>query len=101
MTQLADTIYLVLTPQRARYGPLNALTGARDVQSFKIAEMRKNKPTTRPGEVAVRVNIAVDHTLFDQYIPVVDVELAEGDVFVNARVTAAPQPEEDLEPVEA
>lgn len=57
--------YLVL--EKERYG-------------MRIAEMRKNKPALRSGQVAVRVKLIVDRKMFESFIPEVTAELQQGDV---------------------
>lgn len=83
MTKISAEAFLVLKPTSRSGLPVN---GQRPVREFKIEKLTQNKPFTNRDEVAVRVTVAVDSTLFDSLIPHVEIELGEKDLFVNTRV---------------
>lgn len=91
MPKLTDSFYAILKPTK-RYGiPVN---GQRPVQEFAVSKIRRGKPYTNADEVAVKINVTIDSNLFDEVIPVVDIELTANDVFVNAEVSAEVEPED-------
>lgn len=95
MAKLKETVYLVLAPTRRERFPNDR--DIRAVTDFTVARTTKNRPTTKQGEIAVKVNIAIDASLFDKIAPVVDVELEEGDVFANVSSQVALNAETDDE----
>lgn len=52
----------------------------RDYHGMKIADMRKNKPSLRSGQVAVRVQIKINSTLFENLIPTISAEIQAADI---------------------
>lgn len=73
--KISASVYLVIEPTR-RYGnPIQ-------VREFAIREMRKNKPNLRGGELAVKVRLNLDPSLFDEYIPVLDAFIEGHDIIV-------------------
>lgn len=93
MAKLKESIYLVLAPSRREPFPNDR--DIRAVREFKVDRHTKNRPTTKQGEIAVKVNITIDASLFDKIAPVVDVELEEGDVFANVLTSVALNAEQD------
>ncbi|WNN95057.1 hypothetical protein SEA_MAGRITTE_80 [Microbacterium phage Magritte] len=96
MTKLTDDFYLVLQPTKHSGVPVN---GQRPVSEFKVERIRRGKPFTNKNEVAVRLNLVVDSTIFDSIIPNVEIELGAQDLFVNTKVevlaTEPPAEDED------
>lgn len=90
MTQLSDEFYAILKPFKRSGIPVN---GQRPVREFKVERIRRDKPYTDADEVAVKLVITLDSTLFDEIIPTVNIELGAKDLFVNTEV--------QVEPVEA
>lgn len=92
--KVSTTAYAVLKPTK-RYGVLNPETGLRPAQNITVTRMTKSRPTTAGDELAVKLNITLDASLFDKISPIVDIELEEGDVFatVNSQVTVEPEQE--------
>ena len=92
--KLSTTVYAVLHPTR-RYGPVNE-AGIRPVQDFSVDRITKKRPVTKVSELAVRLNLTIDASLFDKISPVIDIELEEGDLFanVNTQVSAEAVPVE-------
>lgn len=93
MAKLKQDSYLVLTPTAREYRENER--GVRPVTKFRIDRMVKNRPTTKQGELAVKVNITIDSSLFDKVAPVVNVEFEEGDVFANVETQVAINAEPD------
>ncbi len=87
MTKLNDGLYLVLTP--TKHGPRN-VHGVPSVREFRTSALRRERPNTKPGEVAVRLNLSIDSSVFEAVIPVVEVELGQHDTFVNVAVEVVP-----------
>lgn len=73
---LEDSVYLVL--QRDRFG-------------MKVAEMRKNKPAMRAGQIAVKVRLRIPRKAFEEFIPSVVATIGENDVF-EPKVEVIPRP---------
>ena len=48
----------------------------------RISRMTKDKPALRTGQIAVKVNLKVPTSLFDQFIPQVEATITEPDVIV-------------------
>lgn len=86
MPKLSDEFYAVLVPKRRQHGPVRSETGQRDWESFRIDRIVKNRPTTKTNEVAVRLKLVVDSSIFDKLIPTVEIELGERALFVNTDV---------------
>jgi hypothetical protein len=98
MTKLTDGFYLILAPNKL--GARNE-HGIPTVRGFRASALRRERPATRDGEVAVRLNLTIDSSVFEAVIPVVEVELGEHDTFVNVAVQVVPEPPvEDEEPEE-
>ena len=93
MTKLTTTAFLVLTPTKRQYAA-NA-HGVRPVTEFKASRLTQNRPPTKQGEIATRVNITIDASLFDKIAPVIDIELEEGTVFANVASQVSINAEED------
>ena len=94
MTKLDDEFYLVLKPTK-RFGvPVN---GQRPVHEFKAERIRRGKPFTDRDEIAVRLKLVVDSSIFDAVIPNVEIELGAKDLFINTEVEIMAQepPAED------
>lgn len=81
--KLSTTFYAVLKPTRRSGLPNEA--GVRPVADFGVDRITKNRPTTKSSEVAVRLNLTIDSSLFDKISPVVNIELEEGDLFANVQ----------------
>lgn len=94
MTKLKTTAFLVLTPTKRLYTTNEH--GVRPVTEFKVDRITQNRPATKQGEIATRVNITIDATLFDKIAPVIDIELEEGEVFANVATQVAINAEGDL-----
>lgn len=71
------SVYLVL--ERQRYG-------------MSIVEMRKNKPSMRAGQVAVRVKLLMDAKAFEQLIPTITAELQLADMIEPTIEITPPDP---------
>lgn len=103
MPKVKTTVYAVLAATRSRYHAPSETTGQRPVESFKIDRFTKNLPTTKANEVAVKLTLALDSSIFDKLIPVVEIELGERDLFVNRAVEvngeAVPQVDADPDPL--
>ncbi len=99
MAKVKQTIFAILVGQRDQYRPVNPETGQRPVTSFRIDRTTKNLPTTKPNEVAVKLTLTLDNSIFDKLVPVVEIDLGERDLFVNTLVEingeAVPQDEPD------
>lgn len=94
MAKLQESVYLVLTPTKRAYRE-DSVTGVRAVTEFAVDRKVKNRPITRQGEIAVKVNLTIDASLFDKIAPVVDVELEEGDLFANVATQVSLNAEDD------
>lgn len=92
MAKLSDEFYAILKPTR-RFGPL--VNGQRPVREFKVERLRRGKPFTNANEVAVKLVIEVDSTLFDDVIPTANVTIGSKDLFVNTSVEVTSEPHED------
>lgn len=88
MAKLTDEFYLVLSPTRHTGPPVN---GQRSASEFKVERIRRGKPYTDKNEIAVRLKLVVDSTIFDAVIPNVEIELGEKDMFVNTQVEVLAQ----------
>lgn len=86
MTQLTQEVYAIIVPKRATMGAIRPETGTRDWDSFRIDRIVKGRPTTKGTEVAVRLKLSVDSSIFDKLIPYVEIELGERELFVNTQV---------------
>lgn len=86
MTKLMQEFYAIIVPKRSGYGPIRPETGTRDWDSFRIDRIVKGRPTTKGTEVAVRLKLTVDSSIFDKLIPSVEIELGERELFVNTHV---------------
>lgn len=95
MSKLTQTSYLVLAPSKRRHYPNEQ--GVRVVEEFRIDRVTKNRPTTKQSELAVRINLTIDASLFDKISPIVDIELEEGDLFANVATQVAINAEPDEE----
>jgi hypothetical protein len=101
MPRLTDGVYLILTP--TKHGPRNE-HGIPSVRGFRTSSLRRERPLTKNGEVAVRLNLGIDSSVFEAVVPVVEVELGEHDTFVNVAVeviSPEPDPEDEPEATEA
>lgn len=73
------TAYLVLEPAERSYGrPKKA----------RVASVRTNKPTIKRGQIAIKLNVTLPASVFEQFVPSVDIEVPDG---------AAIQPEVEIE----
>lgn len=88
MSKLEDDFYLVLKPTKRMGFPVN---GQRPVAEFKVERIRRGKPFTDRDEIAVRLKLVVDSTIFDSIIPNVEIELGAKDMFINTQVEVLPQ----------
>lgn len=96
MPKLTDSLYLILTP--TKHGPRNE-HGVPSVREFRTSGLRRERPHTKNGEVAVRLNLSIDSSVFEAIIPVVEIEFGEHDTFVNVAVEVIqPEPEPDDDP---
>lgn len=100
MTKVKQTFYAVIVGKRAQHRPVNPDTGQRPVDSINVDRLTKNLPTTKANEVAVKLTLTLDGSIFDKLVPVVEIELGERDLFVNKAVEvngeAVPQPDDDM-----
>jgi len=81
MPKLRAAAFLVL--ERERFG-------------MRIADMRKNKPALRAGQVAVRVQLTIEDSMFEELIPTVSAEIHPGEVLEpTVEVLPSPTAEED------
>jgi len=95
MTTLHDSLFLVLKPTKFGRPDEN---GIRPVTDFRVEKIRRGKPYTDPGEIITRLNITIDSSVFEAVIPVIDVEIGEHDVTVNARAEVSmPEPDQTEE----
>ena len=79
--KIKTTAYLVLSPTSRHYQANEH--GVRPVTGFRVEKLTQNRPATRQGEIATKINVTVDSSLFDKIAPVIDIELEEGEVFAN------------------
>lgn len=86
MPKMKEEFFAVLAPKRANYGPAREETGTRDWESFRVDRITRSRPVTKVNEVAVRLNLIVDSSIFDKLIPKVEIELGERELFVNTKV---------------
>lgn len=86
MTKLEQTFHAVIVPVRRNYGPPDRETGKRPVDSFRVDRIVKGRPTTKGNEIAVKLNLSIDSSIFETLVPVVSIELGERDLFVNTKV---------------
>ena len=86
MAKLTQEIYAIIIPKRGTYGPVRPETGTKDWESFRVDRIVKGRPVTKSNEVAVRLKLSVDSSIFDKLIPFVEIELGERELFVNTRV---------------
>ncbi len=86
MTKLSQEIYAIIVPKRSTHGPIRPETGLRGWDAFRIDRIVKGRPTTKGTEVAVRLKLTVDSSIFDKLIPSVEIELGERELFVNTHV---------------
>ena len=86
MAKLKEDFYAVLVPKRSSYGPVRPETGMKDWESFRVDRIVRSRPTTKTNEVAVRLKLVVDSSIFDKLIPTVEIELGERSLFVNTAV---------------
>lgn len=95
MTKLNQEFYAIIVPKRASYGPIDPATGQKGWDSFRIDRIVKGRPTTKGTEVAVRLKLTVDSSIFDKIIPSVEIELGERELFVNTQVSINGEAVED------
>jgi hypothetical protein len=93
MTKIHATAYLVLTPTERNYRANER--GVRPVTAFKVDRLTQNRPVTKQSQIATKVNITIDSTLFDKIAPVIDIELEEGEIFANVATQVAINAEGD------
>lgn len=91
MAKLHDSAYLVLTPEFWRYRP-------EDVRGFNISELRKRKPALRRGQVAVKVRLEIDASVFADYIPTVVAQIEGTDLLQPTVEVLTPEGEDDGTP---
>jgi hypothetical protein len=73
-----SSVYLVLERARWRYDPP------------RIIAMRQEKPSLRGGQVAVKVRLNIPMALFDEFIPVVEADIEEGDFIAEPEIEIEP-----------
>jgi hypothetical protein len=78
MTKLQDIIYLTLDPSR--------FDSSGQPREFRVSGMRKTPPATRSGEVAVKIKLMVDSSLFAEYLPEAVIEIDERAVLPRVEV---------------
>lgn len=61
-----------------------------------IRGTRSTKPNLKSGEIAVRIVLTIDDTLFDQVIPTITAEIVASDI-IEPTVTVEPAPDEEEE----
>ncbi len=96
MSQLNEDFYAVLVPKRSTYGPIRLETGTRGWDSFRVDRLVRSRPTTKVNEVAVRLKLSVDSSIFDKLIPTVEIELGERELFVSTKVEINGEAVEDF-----
>lgn len=75
MTNLTNDIYLVLEVTRYAYNPE---TRKNDMpRDFRVASMRKSPPALESSQVAVKLRLNVDSSMFQQYIPIIEATIEE------------------------
>ena len=94
MAKLEDSAYVVL---EATYSRFVDPEGRRAATSFRATRITRGKPITRQNEVAVRLNLVIDSSVFESLVPIVEIELGERDLFVNTAVEVTVRPEDDSE----
>lgn len=90
MAELTSKVFLVLeaTESRGR----NTETGRYDrTSAFTVREMRKNKPNLSAGQVAIQLELNVDSSLFDEYIPKLVATIEGSSVIVEPEVVVVNQ----------
>lgn len=93
MAQLEDDFYVVLTPTAHSGLPIN---GSRPVSEFKAEKITRKKPFTNRNQIAVKLKLRLDSSIFDSIIPNVEIELGAKDLFINTQVEVlAQEPEPD------
>lgn len=97
MTKLVQDFYAIIVPKRRTMGPINPETGQRGWDSFRIDRIVKGRPTTKNSEVAVKLKLTVDSSIFDKLIPSVEIELGERELFVNTQVQINGEAQETLD----
>lgn len=78
--RITETVYLVLE-EAQRWGKRRE-DGTVPVYKFRVARMLKTKPQGVAGAVVVKLNVAIDPSIFDAVVPVVDLDLQAGDVIM-------------------
>lgn len=86
--KLSDTAYLVITPEFNRYYPDRATR-------FKITDLRKTKPALRKGQVAVKVQLDIDDSVFADYIPTVVAQIEGTDLLQPTVEVLTPERDDD------
>lgn len=71
--KISSSVYLVIEPTRRGGFPSRVL-------DFTVREMRKNKPSLLGGQLAVKVKLNIDSSLFDEYIPVLEATIEGHDI---------------------
>jgi len=82
--KLKETVYLTLEPNRFGYASKGE---PRDVLGYRVSGIRKNPPPTKSSEIAIKLELVVDSSLFEEYIPGVLIEIDERSVMPRVEVT--------------
>jgi len=95
MAKIQTTAYLVLSPTERSYR--ENVHGVKPVTAFKVERLTQNRPSTRQGEIATRLNVTIDSSLFDKIAPVINIDLEEGELFANIATQVAINAEPDTD----
>lgn len=77
--KITSSVYLIIEPGRRRGLP-----------AFSIRGMRQSKPRLESGQLAVKVKLNLDPSLFDEYIPTLEATI-EGHDLIQPEIEVVDQ----------
>lgn len=90
MTAVKTSIYLVIEPQHNWRG---------EVESIRVDRTTQTPPKLKSREIAVKVNLQIERNVFEQFLPVVDINLSDPRSFLTPTVDVEPPPDPDTAPL--
>ena len=75
--KVETAIYLILSPQRDWQGR---------VEAIEVVNMTRCPPNLKSSQVALKINVAVDALLFEQFIPEATITVKDGRVLITPDV---------------
>lgn len=89
MSTVKTSVYLVIEPQHNWQGA---------VESIKVDRTTQTPPRLRSKEIAVKLVLSIDRNVFEQFLPVVNVDLSDPRTFLTPEVEvetpSTPEPPE-------